>query len=162
MSKWKVRGQHQPHTTSFYGAKPWRLAPAIADPVMLDKMIIWKSQGPDGLLWDTERSKLMNRQFTIELRVDYADAEKNEVMRAALQIAGRHMMATAQLLSDGVKPQIALFSDDFFDGHAEIALIEDTIQQGKDLLALQAAGSTADAGETVSSDLLDACKPEPK
>lgn len=97
----------------------------------------------------------MNRQFTIELRVDYADADKNEVMRTALQVAARHMFATASLLADGVKPQIAMFSEDFFDGHAEIALIEDTIQQGIDELA--AAGDTSvDTG--VSSEQLAACR----
>lgn len=133
----------------------WRLAPALADPDMLDKMITWKLEGPNGLLWYTERSKLMNRQFTIELRVDYADADKNEVMRQALQIAGRHMYAVASLLHDGVKPQIAMFSDDFFDGHAQIALIEDVIQQGKDQI-----GSSPDEG--VSSELIEACKSEAK
>lgn len=97
----------------------------------------------------------MNLQFTIELRVDYADADKNEVMRTALQVTARHMFATASLLADGVKPQIAMFSEDFFDGHAEIALIEDTIQQGIDELA--AAGDTSvDTG--VSSELLAACR----
>lgn len=139
----------------FYGATRWELRPALDNEQQLDKMIEWKSRGPAGLLWYTQRSALMNRQFTIELRVDYADAEKNEVMRRALQIAGRHMFATASLLSDGVKPQIAMFSDDFFDGHAEIALIEDTIQKG-----LDEVGGEGDQG--VSSELIAACRTEPK
>ena len=74
----------------------------------------------------------MQRQFTIELRVDYADNEKNDAMRTALQAAARHVYATAMLLADAVKPQIAIFSDDFFAGHEQIALLEDTIQAGKD------------------------------
>lgn len=98
----------------------------------------------------------MNRQFTIELRVDYADADKNEVMRKALQVAARHMYATASLLSDGVKPQIAMFSEDFFDGHADIALVEDTIQQGLD--ELKANGDTSEGDSGVSSELLDAVR----
>lgn len=142
-------------TKPFYGADRWTLRPALDDAVRLNAMIEWKSRGPAGLLWYTDRSELMNRQFTIELRVDYADADKNEVMRTALQVAARHMFATASLLADGVKPQIAMFSEDFFDGHAEIALIEDTIQQGIDELA--AAGDTSvDTG--VSSEQLAACR----
>lgn len=75
----------------------------------------------------------MQRQFTIELRVDYADPDKNEVMKKALQAAARHMYATAVLLSDsGMRPEIMLASDDFFSGNEEINLLEDTIQQGLD------------------------------
>lgn len=140
---------------SFYGARPWRTVNPVENEKQLDQMIQWKSRGPNGLLWYTERSELMNRQFTIELRVDYADSDKNEVMRQALQIAGRHMYATAELLGDGVKPQIAMFSDDFFDGHAEIALIDDVLQKGKDMLKLG-------DDEGVSSELMAACRPEPK
>lgn len=72
----------------------------------------------------------MQRQFNIELRVDYADNDKNETMKTALQRAARHIMATAALLADGVKPAIAIYSDDFFSGHEDIALMEDTISQG--------------------------------
>lgn len=72
----------------------------------------------------------MQRQFTIELRVDYADNEKNVSMQESVQRAARHMLATAALLADGVKPQIAAFSDDFFTGHKEISILEDTIAKG--------------------------------
>lgn len=143
-------------TKSFYGATKWVLRPALDDAARMNEMIEWKSHGPQGLLWYTDRSELMNRQFTIELRVDYADQDKNEVMRKALQVAARHMFATASLLSDGVKPQIAMFSEDFFDGHADIALIEDTIQQGLDDLHAAGGDTTADPG--VSSELMDAVR----
>ena len=95
----------------------------------------------------------MQRQFTIELRVDYADDGKNEVMRKALQAAARHVYATAQLLKDGVAPQIAVFSDDFFSGHSEIALLEDTIAQG-----VEATGGVQE-GDKVSSELMAALAP---
>ncbi len=55
-------------------------------------------------------------------------------MRTALQAAARHVYATAVLLADAVKPQITIFSDDFFAGHEQIALLEDTIKEGKDLI----------------------------
>lgn len=94
----------------------------------------------------------MQRQFTVELRVDYSDNDKNETMRTALQHAARHVYATAVLLSDGVKPQVAVFSDDFFSGHEEIKLLDDVIQNG-----LQDTNMTNDT-EQVSSELMSAMK----
>jgi hypothetical protein len=75
----------------------------------------------------------MQRQFTIELRVDFADPEKLGPLKQVLQQAARHAFATAQLISDNPKStQIAIFSDDFFSGHEEIKLLDDVIQQGLD------------------------------
>lgn len=91
----------------------------------------------------------MQRQFTIELRVDYQDEGKNEAMQEAVKRAARHVLATAALLADGVKPQIAAFSDDFFTGHKEISVLEDTIATGKQQLG-------GEAEETVSSELVAA------
>lgn len=97
----------------------------------------------------------MQRQFTIELRVDYADNGKNEAMRQALTAAARHVYATATLLADAVKPQIAIFSDDFFSGHEEIELLEDVIAQGKQ--QLEQAG-VSEQPEEISSELLSAVR----
>lgn len=96
----------------------------------------------------------MQRQFTMELRVDYADPEKNAAMQTALQAAARHAYATAVLLADpGMPaPQVAIFSDDNFTGHSEIALLDDTIATG-----LVSIGGGEE--ETVSRELLDAFKP---
>lgn len=94
------------------------------------------------------RGAHMQRQFTIELRVDFADPEKLPELKQVLQQAARHAFATAQLISDNPKStQIAIFSDDFFSGHEEIKLLEDTIQQGLDQLG-ETSGS-----ETVSDEL---------
>lgn len=92
----------------------------------------------------------MQRQFTIELRVDYTDNDKNAVMQEAVQRAARHVLATAALIADGVKPQIAAFSDDFFTGHKEISVLEDTIALGKKQIG------AGDSEEHVSSELTDA------
>jgi hypothetical protein len=94
----------------------------------------------------------MQRQFTIELRVDYADSEKNIEMKKALQHCARHALATAALLADGVKPQVAIFSDDFFSGNEEIRLLDDEIQQGLDGLD----GTAVEEGSGFSSELMDA------
>lgn len=74
------------------------------------------------------------------------------MMRQALQHAARHVYAQATLLSDGVKPQVAVFSDDFFSGHEEIKLLDDVIAQGLD------ATNMAGTEETVSSELMAAMK----
>lgn len=101
------------------------------------------------------RSTVMQRQFTMELRVDYADNEKTKVMRQAMQQAARHVYATATLIADGVKPQIALFSDDFFTGHEQIELLEDTISQGVQAI------DNGEPEEEISSELLAAATSKP-
>lgn len=133
---------------SFNGRLPARL---VMTPGMLDRMIDWRVDDPRVGIGDphTGRKERMQRQFTIELRVDYADNGKNDAMRKAMQAASRHIYATAALLSDGVKPQLAVFSDDYFQGHEEIQLLDDTIQQG-----IEELGGGADEG--VSSELAGA------
>lgn len=93
----------------------------------------------------------MQRQFTVELRVDFADQEKLPSLKQVLQQCARHAFATAQLLSDNPKTtQVAIFSDDFFSGHEEIKLLDDVIQDG-----LDAIGETSGT-ETLSSELVGA------
>jgi len=101
---------------------------------------------------DIQRSIHMQRQFTIELRVDFADQEKLVSMKQVLQQAARHAFATAQLISDNPKTtQIAIYSDDFFTGHEEIKLMDDTIQQG-----LDDTGETTSGSDAISSELMGA------
>jgi len=97
----------------------------------------------------------MQRQFTIELRVDYDDVGKNEAMRIAIKQAAQHVYAMANMLKDGQKPQIAAFSDDWYSGREEIEVIPDTIQSGLDAIAVD--GDDA-ANEGPSSELLAAFK----
>jgi hypothetical protein len=119
----------------------------------LDQIIEWKA-GSIAVLkhykLDTiTRGAHMQRQFTIELRVDFADPEKLGPLKNVLQQAARHAFATAQLISDNPKStQIAIYSDDFFSGHETIALLEDTIQQG-----LDATGEDSSGSESISSEL---------
>lgn len=130
----------------------------IANPYLLDKIIDWKMAGPfyrksNGYHNTTEENK-MQRQFTIELRVDYEDNEKNDAMRKACAAAGRHVFATASLLADGIQPQISIYSDDYFAGHDEIKLMEDTIQQGLD--ATKEDGEAQPSEGEISSELMKA------
>lgn len=110
-----------------------------ADPETINRLIDWRMRSPSvqkhlgTKLSALTEGSFMQRQFTVELRVDYADPDKNDVMKKALQAAARHMYATAVLLSDsGMKPEIMLCSDDFFSGNEEMKLLDDTIQQGLD------------------------------
>jgi hypothetical protein len=124
---------------------------------MMDRLIDWKLRSPAmrkrmKTAATAEGEDLMIRQFTIELRVNYADAEKNETMRTACAAAARHMFATANLLADGQKPEIAIFSDDWFAGKEEISLLEDVIQKG-----LDETSDTVSEGE-VSSELMAAVR----
>ena len=121
----------------------------------LDKLIEWKAGGVAVLrhykLDTITRGAHMQRQFTIELRVDFADSDKLEPLKQTLQQAARHAFATAKLISDNpASTQIAIFSDDFFSGHEEIALLDDTILQGLDQIG-ETSGS-----EAISSELMEA------
>ena len=121
----------------------------------LDKLIEWKA-GSIAVLrhyrLDTiARGAHIQRQFTMELRVDFADKDKLPVLIETFRQAACHVNATAQLISDNPKStQIVVYSDDFFSGHQEIALLDDVIQQG-----LDAVGETS-GSEGVSSELMEA------
>ena len=115
----------------------------------LDAIIEWKIGNPRYKQFNQEQEQVMpQRQFTIELRVDYADEEKNAIMNTQLARQARHLLATATLLSDGQTPTIAAFSEDFFIGKAEIDLMLDAIGEGvKDMKPGE---------DSVSQELLDA------
>jgi hypothetical protein len=126
-------------------------------PDQLDRLIEWKAGSISVLrsykLHTITEGAHMQRQFTIELRVDFADPEKLGPLKQVLQQAARHAFATAQLISDNPKStQIAIFSDDFFSGHEEIKLMDDTIQQG-----LDAIGETSGSVD-VSDEMAEAFK----
>ena len=123
----------------------------------LDAIIEWKIGNPRYKQFNQEQEQeqvMPQRQFTIELRVDYADEEKNVIMNMQLARQARHLLATATLLSDGQTPTIAAFSEDFFIGKAEIDLMLDAIGEGvKDMKAGE---------DSVSQELLDAFKAQSK
>lgn len=100
-----------------------------------------------------KRSITMQRQFTIELRVDYEDKDKHDVMRKAVAAAARHVYATALLVKDQVTPQIAVFSDDFFQGHDDIKLMSDVIAEG-----IEQIEETSGEGSGVSQEMMEAMK----
>jgi hypothetical protein len=95
----------------------------LANPDALDKLIIWRMDDPRY----TQQEGATQRQWTIEARADFADQEKNDAISEAVRRAAVHINATIALLADGIKPQVVAFSDDFFAGHEDIALMPDSI-----------------------------------
>lgn len=101
----------------------------------LDAFIKWQA-GSMGVLkhykLDTiTKGAHMQRQFTIELRVDFADRDKLVELKQTLLQCARHAYTTAQLLSDTPKTtDIAIFSNDFFSPPEEIKLLDDLIAKG--------------------------------
>ncbi len=122
---------------------------------MLDKLIKWKA-GSYGVLkhyrLDTiTKGAHMQRQFTIELRVDFADRDKLPELRQTLLHAARHCYSTAQLLSDTPKTtQIAVIANDFFSPPEEIALLEDVIAKG---MAQTGMTSEPEGADNISDEL---------
>lgn len=94
----------------------------------------------------------MQRQWTIEARADFKDQEKNDMITKAIKEAAVHVHAVMALLSDGQKPQVVAFSDDFFQGHEDLDLYEDTL--GK---AIEEHGDSVVPGE-VSDELIQAAR----
>ena len=66
----------------------------------------------------------MLREFTIQLRVNFDDKAKEEVLVDAVRRAAKSLFTAANLVSDGRQPQIAISSGDMFEGEKELALFK--------------------------------------
>ena len=93
----------------------------------------------------------MVRQYSIELRVDFADEGKYKAIEEALVAHAVALNATAQLLADQARPQIAVVSDDFFKKHEDIEVLTNTVLKGQQLIASDTDNQTA-----VSDEMLEA------
>lgn len=65
------------------------------------------------------------RTYTIELRADFMDDEKHDILLSAVREAARTMLATALLLKDKRDPQIALQTGDMFETNKDLDVMED-------------------------------------
>lgn len=65
------------------------------------------------------------RTVKIELRVDYSDPSKDDIIINAAKMAAKHLYTTATLIADSRQPQIALESGDMFSSAEEISLADD-------------------------------------
>lgn len=128
----------------------------LAQPDVLDQLILWRMGDPRYVDRNNQlRSKPMTqRQWTIEARADFADKEKNDAIDQAFKVAAAHINATMALLSDGQKPQVVCFSDDFFAGHVDIDWLGDPL--GKAIAAnAQASGETAEVSDEMLAAVRD-------
>lgn len=124
----------------------------------LDGLIHWRTGDIEVLRHYTNhlptnlRGAYMQRQITIEVRVDFADNDKNAEIRTTAQQCALRLLATCNLIADNPKAtRIAIWSDDFYSGHEEIALLEDVLGDvTKDTIN--------QTGDEPSAELLNALK----
>jgi hypothetical protein len=139
----------------------------------LDKLVEWRLLSPsiarkrygikdrvpyyvDTYVTPEERLKegIMQKTYSLELRVDFADKDKFEVMRKLFQQAALHLTAQADLLMDRIPAAAAVFDDDFYSGKQQISMLADTIQQGKDMIGALTTPEAAARDDGPSEDLL--------
>lgn len=138
----------------------------LAQPDDIDQLILWRMGDPryrtvnQYNLGKKGSRNMAQRQWTIEARADFADAEKNAVIDEAVRVAAVHIHAQLALLMDnGVSPQVICRSDDWFTGEKQIALHPDTLGQA---IASQDVGATAPVSEDMLSALRDRSHPDVK
>jgi hypothetical protein len=126
---------------------------ALGDPKNAEvraKKILWRTGDPRVTQHfkpnSKERRNAMQKQYTIEIRADFADPAKHESLKKLIAQKTRELLASAALGNDGQAPDAAVFSEDFFIGREEINMLDNLVVAGKD--------------EGVSQGLIDALKEE--
>jgi hypothetical protein len=74
---------------------------------------------------DFHMENTMRRTYQIEIKVEFNDEAKYEIVREALREAARTVYSTAVLIADGRLPAVAIMSDDFFEGTEQITITSD-------------------------------------
>jgi hypothetical protein len=120
-----------------------------------DHIIRWRLGDPRFKTRSQLRRDKMQRQYTIDLRVDFSDPNKNDDLRKAVARAARHVWTVAKLIADGQEPQIAAYSDDHFSGHEDISILDDVITKGLEELGEDVTGPVE---EGISAELLEAAR----
>lgn len=62
------------------------------------------------------------KTYTVELRADFLEEDKHDILLQAVREAARTMLTTAMLLKDKREPQIALQTGDLFEGNKQVML----------------------------------------
>ena len=91
-------------------------------------------------------------QWTIEIRAHCDEATRLALTQTIKQLA-RHADATVKLLPNAtaMKPEVVVYGDDFFAGHFEIEMLDDSVGAG---IAEVGLGEE----DAVSSELLEAAR----
>jgi hypothetical protein len=63
------------------------------------------------------------RTYTIELRADFVDAEKYDLLMTAVRQAAREVLTTAVMLQDKRPPQVSLQSGDMFERNKDLQVL---------------------------------------
>lgn len=139
------------------------------DILTMDNLIEWKLFKWKAAKEARAKGEKMQDQITIELRVDFADANKlPELQKIACSMA-RTLVANVQLLGPVCKPECVVFTDNFMSPPEKIDIYADLIGKGKEELAAVAARDaiydpkntaavTSEPVEEISQELLDAMK----
>lgn len=64
------------------------------------------------------------RTYTVELRADFIEDGKHDILLQAVREAARTMLATAMLLKDKRDPQIALQTGDMFETNKDLNVMD--------------------------------------
>ena len=65
---------------------------------------------------------MTQRNWIIDLRADFATKEQEEIMLIEVRTKAKELLATARLLADKRKPDIAIHNDDMYEGRDQIDL----------------------------------------
>ena len=66
------------------------------------------------------------RTYTIELRADFVDEDKHDILLEAVREAARTILTTAMMLKDKREPQIMLQTGDMFEKNGDIMIFEES------------------------------------
>ena len=81
-----------------------------------------KDADRQSLEWD----KMSRKTYRIELKMDFNDDTRHEALISVAKQYARDLLASAMLLQDGRPPQVALITDDTFEGMEKISIIEES------------------------------------
>jgi len=95
----------------------------------------------------------MNRKWVIEVVADMRDKGKIDTITKLVCRQAAHLQAAVYLIADEQKPQVAAYSDDFFAGRSELALM---IENDSYPEAAVTAEPPADSDDEISDELMDA------
>lgn len=86
---------------------------------------------------------MAQRSWTIEVRADFSDPGKNDSITHGVKQKAVELFSLVQLLSDGQKPNIACWSEDFFHGKEDLNIF------AKDHVDAEAVKAVADTLDDV-------------
>lgn len=67
----------------------------------------------------------MRKTYTIQLKINFNDDSRHDHALQMMREKAQEVLAMATLISDGRKPQVALQSEDYFEGIEDKALLTD-------------------------------------